>query len=110
MIAEQLATVNHQVYMVQDIRTAGFPPNGGVWRFRQIANSMDSKVERIIFIGMTGFIQNQIETLQKMSFGHFSKDRFMFVANIDEARLLLPGLPDIASAEKKAASAPIAAV
>ena len=96
VISAQLATVNHQVYMVQDIRTAGFPPNGGVWRFRQITSSMDTKVERVIFIGMAGFIQNLIETLQRISFGYVSKDRFTFVSNIDEARALLLRLPGVA--------------
>ena len=94
IISEKLAAVDHKIYMVQDVRLAGFPPSGGVWRFRQIANSMDENVERIIFIGMASFVQNLLETLHKLSFGHMQKGRFIFAADIDEARALLPSLPN----------------
>jgi hypothetical protein len=64
IIVEQMATVEYPIFILQDIREAGFPPNGGVWRFRQIMNTMDEKVERVLFLGMSGFVKNIIETIQ----------------------------------------------
>jgi hypothetical protein len=85
-LSRLLASVEHKVDIIFDIREAGFPPEGAVNRFRKAAEIRHSNVNLLIYIAppvLAQFVRG-IVTIIRAVFGAFERE-FIFVTTIEAA-------------------------
>ncbi len=87
-------TVNHQVDVIFDIRSGGFPPPDAIRRFKKVAGIQHANGGLLVFIAPTGLVRfiNSMVTIITRAFqgsGSFEAPNFVFTKSPEEAHAYL---------------------
>lgn len=84
-------SISHKTDLVLDIRSAGFPPEGALRRFRNVSEIEHPNIDRVIYIAprlLAQFVKSLSTLMATAFFGHRAPE-FVFVSTFEEARALV---------------------
>lgn len=92
-VAKQLVTlldeVKHDVYLVFDLRQAGYPPEGAMARFKQVTDLDHPNVANLIYVApqpIAMFIGVINKTMSVIHRDNYKQPDFVFAPTLEQAR------------------------
>lgn len=82
---------SHKLTLLLDIRSAGFPPQGAVRRFKEVGETNHPNIEQIVYIAprvLAHFIRS-INSVLSAAFQGYIPPNFVFVPTLEEAHALM---------------------